>query len=229
MSKPLTMDETQHHITTPSIPVVILAGGESRRLKPLLDKKGLNRKWQLPFGDSHLLDFLINKLKKHHQTIMVNTGPMDHQFGFEPYSDVISDLKNTANGPLAGLLSAIHWAKQHHFTWVGTCACDTPFIPDDIYYQLLSFAESRQSLSAIAESLGQSHPTCGIWHTDLLDALFSHIDEDKKYSLMRWIKLSHTTTLNYKDDFGHDPFLNINTPRDYKNALRRLDGNIETQ
>lgn len=252
-----------------SIPVVILAGGQSNRLR-----LGNNLKWQLPFysgclpdENSHvesslyepsdssfdhlfvddnappvichkqnptLLAFIIDRLKIQTNCIVIN-GPYTHDNALEAYNLlVIADLLPDFQGPLSGILTALHWAKKQGVPWVATVSCDTPFFPENLLQTLsnniLNDDEDSQK-AAIAVYKQRTHPTFGLWSHELYEPLKHALEVDNNRAVNRWA-LQHAKKVNFgasdereASSWGAkkiDPFFNINTLHDYQEALNYL-------
>jgi molybdopterin-guanine dinucleotide biosynthesis protein A len=262
-----------------SIPVVILAGGQSNRLRV-----GNKLKWQLPFHNSYhssyqnrhlfdanklsddsfastsshlqhakddehnqtLLAFIIDRLKLQSDCIIIN-GPCTENTALNQYQlPVISDLLADFQGPLSGILTALHWAKEHKQQWVATVSCDTPFFPEDFLHILskdIMGGDNDNEKAAIAVYKERSHPTFGLWSVELYESLKHAIEVDKIRAVNRWA-LAHAKEIDFgasaelgasaklnasaelkalpKNTKHIDPFFNINTLQDYKEALSYL-------
>jgi len=226
-----------------SIPAVILAGGQSQRLR-------LNNqyKWQLPFSDNKtLLEYIIDKICKQSTQVLINApfissnisskkADASHQDNIvnelKTYSlPIIHDILPHFQGPLAGLLSSLPWAKDQHHPWVMTLACDTPFFPDDLLFQLSEQAQTlnktnNDKLAISVSSQDRIHPIFGLWSTELLPLLSRHIQKESTEKRLRSISFwaqKHADIIKlpspHNKSNGYDPFFNINTPDDYQKAL----------
>lgn len=216
-----------------SIPAVILAGGQSQRLR----LQGLY-KWELPFSDQkNILQYIIHKIKRQSSQVLIN-GPYlegedcENKDQFKQYSlPLIRDKLDAFQGPLAGLFTAIRWAKEHQHDWVMTLACDSPFFPDNLLEQLHQKMQSLNKVKnkkqgIIISSKSRLHPIFGLWSTSLLKPLELTLTnakgENRSLSITRWAKQyaevlkieTHT-----KNNNSYDPFFNINTLEDYQIAL----------
>ena len=218
------------HQTHPAIPAVILAGGQSRRLR-----MGEALKWQLPFGSADLLTAVIHRIRPQVSKVIIN-GPRERRKVLRQYAlPVIVDQLPAAQGPLGGLLTALLWARLCHEPWVATVACDSPFIPENLIERLYAGLRvsrqgrepqpgsgARQSLAVTASSNGRGHPVFGIWSAGLYDVLNQHLLEGGSRSIMEW-----SSEFAVAVDFANDPadsaipepFFNINTEADYHRAL----------
>jgi molybdopterin-guanine dinucleotide biosynthesis protein A len=255
-----------------SIPVVILAGGQSNRLQV-----GNNLKWQLPFNcryssngnnpladslakpssnakapNQTLLGFIIERLKSQTNCIMIN-GPYTENLALAEYQlPIIADLLPDFQGPLSGILTALNWAKEQGIPWVATVSCDTPFFPEhllDTLSNALFDDHQNHKQAAIAVYKERTHPTFGLWAVELYESLKYAIEVDKVRAVNRWA-LGHAKKVEFgasvglgasaelrasaglrasaklrassKATINSDPFFNINTPHDYKEALSYL-------
>ena len=254
-----------------SIPVVILAGGQSNRLQV-----GNSLKWQLPFSSSHafdnnhyldsllinnntlppvfreykktLLAFIIERLRTQTDRIIIN-GPYIENSELKKYKlPIISDQLSGFQGPLSGILTALYWAKEQGIPWVATVSCDTPFFPEDLLQTLsndiLDKPKNSKKRAAIAAYKNRTHPTFGLWSIELYEPLKLAMEVENSRALNRWA-LQYATTVEFKasPDIKDstelkgslkvkgttiakavtDPFFNINTLDDYKEALRYLN------
>ena len=237
-----------------SIPVVILAGGQSSRLRV-----GNNLKWQLPFfrgfiadensyrdGSSPqfsnsssnsyfdhsfvdnnappvvchqpsptLLSFIIDRLKMQTNRIIIN-GPHLQNNALETYSlPIIADLLSDFQGPLSGILTALHWAKKQNIPWVATVSCDTPFFPKNLLQTLSdnipnghpdnplrtlsdhNVNNEANNQAAIAVYQQRTHPTFGLWSQELYEPLKRALTIDANRAVNRWA-LKHATKVNFE-------------------------------
>ncbi len=220
-----------------NIPVVILAGGQSNRLK--VDHK---LKWQLSFDDETrkaspsdiypkteqtLLAFIIKRLKLQTDCILIN-GPFIKNKDLNQYKlPIIDDSLADFQGPLSGILTALSWAKNNHQPWVVTVSCDSPFFPDHLLQTLARNLNGKKA--AIAMHNTRTHPTFGLWSVALYESLKNAVEVEHIRAVNRWA-LQYSNTVEFKakhtESMGHsepiDPFFNINTLADYQQALSHL-------
>lgn len=222
-----------------SVPAIILAGGQSQRLR-------INHhyKWQLPFANNKtLLHYIINKISKQSEHVIINSPYINlEKNGTHTNSSIHNDLSAYSlpivndvlpgfQGPLAGLLSCLLWAKKQGHPWVMTLACDTPFFPDNLLSQLFIQAQTpnknnayNNNLAITVSSNERIHPIFGLWSTELLAPLQQHIQtkphEKRLLSISLWAK-KHASIVKIEttENKNYDPFFNINTPDDYQKAL----------
>jgi molybdopterin-guanine dinucleotide biosynthesis protein A len=188
-----------------SIPIVILAGGEGRRIG--------GRKPHQMLGGQSLLDRALAYARSLSDKVVVAVKHTEGISGVE----TIADPPDLA-GPLAGLVASLTMVRECSLPRVATIPCDTPFLPSDLLVRLLSINEGAPV--AIAESSGTLHPVCGIWSSNVLDALPSYI-ETGRLSLEGFAR--HVGSRTYAWDADPDPFFNVNDAEDLIEASRRLD------
>ena len=218
------------------IPVVILAGGQSSRLK--VDDKP---KWQLPFCPAStatapvaqpplnqtLLAFIISRLQKQTEHILIN-GPFTKYKGLDAYKlPLIDDHLPNFQGPLSGILAALTWAKHNDQPWIATVSCDSPFFPKDLLQGLVCGLNGGKA--AIATYNTRTHPTFGLWSSTLYESLKDAVEVEHIRAVNRWALLYASGVEFAKPRNSHlatnepiDPFFNINTIADYQQALDYL-------
>jgi len=130
----------------------------------------------------------------------------------------IADSLGGYLGPLAGVLAALEYARDHQFDWVASVAADTPFFPTDFVSSALEKASEVDAPVVLASSFDYErskwmrHPTFGIWHVSLEDSL-----RDALQSGIRKIVVWTDSVGGSEIQFVHepaalDPFFNVNTP-----------------
>lgn len=184
----------------------ILAGGQSRRMG--------EDKARLLLGDTPLLARAVTRLTPQVAALIVNrhdeAAPIDTS-GLP----VVTDAPGAHQGPLAGILAALDWARQNKIAWVASVAVDTPFFPRDVVERLAAAAQGKEM--AVASSGGRLHPVFGLWKATLAPVLVDHI-ADSRRSVLDWA-VSHGAGVADWPNEPYDPFFNINMPSDVSAAL----------
>jgi molybdopterin-guanine dinucleotide biosynthesis protein A len=132
----------------------------------------------------------------------------------------IADSLGGYLGPLAGVLAALEYAREHRFDWVASVAADTPFFPTDFVSKSLGKAAELKAPVILASSFDYEkakwmrHPTFGIWHVSLEGSL-----RDALQSGIRKIVIWTDSVGGSEIQFAHessslDPFFNVNTPEE---------------
>jgi molybdopterin-guanine dinucleotide biosynthesis protein A len=111
-------------------------------------------------------------------------------------------------GPLAGLASALAFARARGAARVQLLACDMPVLPADLTRRLAAVLTSGGAV-ALPASNGRLHPVCGLWSVEV-ESTLSHYLAQGRSSLRG---LAETTGLAVADwgAIVPDPFVNLNT------------------
>lgn len=198
---------------------VILAGGRGRRM-------GGCDKALLPLGGIALAERARRQLAPQVMALAINTSSAvpDTSLGLP----VVADTLPGHQGPLAGILAAMLWARsQTGCNRLVTVSCDTPFFPTDLVARL-DAARSDKTPIALAASPGRTHPVFGLWPLDLADTLRHHLETSENRSVMRFAETIGWTGVEFQPMVMNgrtvDPFFNINTPAELAEAENYLAG-----
>lgn len=199
----------------------VLAGGLSRRMSG--PEKSL-----LLLEDKPLIQHVCERLQGQLNPVIINANGEPERFSFMQNA-IQPDIVEGFAGPLAGVLSAMHWAKLNSPSAkrIITVAADTPFFPQnlierfDAYLTPFDKTEKDQTI-CMAYSAGNRHPVFGSWPIHLFDELEDFLVKEnerkvmlfaQRYSLIK-VEFEFETINNVK----FDPFFNINTPEDFEAA-----------
>jgi molybdopterin-guanine dinucleotide biosynthesis protein A len=129
--------------------------------------------------------------------------------------EVLPDPPGAPDGPLAGVLAGLRWAKARGAGRLATAPCDTPFLPADLVARLAAALDAGHAV-AVAEAPDGQHPLCGIWRTDLIaplaDLLAAGAHPPVRGALDR---LGGASIATFPDAHA---FFNINTRADLERA-----------
>lgn len=188
------------------IPGCILAGGQSRRM-------GGGDKFLLPLGETSILAHVIAALRPQTSALLINSNSGPDLFagiGLE----VRADSMPGRLGPLAGICTAMLWAREGGADAVLTVPADTPFLPPDLVARLTGARAPSQA--AIAARGGELHPVIGLWPCALAETLQTTLAEGR-YRVRDFLaRISYTDVAFEAGNI--DPFTNINTPEDLQRA-----------
>ncbi|HEX4801058.1 MAG: molybdenum cofactor guanylyltransferase [Myxococcales bacterium] len=187
------------------IAVVILAGGEGRRIG---GGKPLRR-----FGGERLIDRALRRARAWSDLVVVGVRSRGQITSLD--APIIIDTPNIA-GPLGGLVSALLFGVKSGREFVLTIPADMPFLPRNLLDRLL--AEIGQRCCAIAGSGGHAHPVCGLWRTSALDHVGGYLTSEKR-SLKGFAARIGCQEVEWQSQ-PVDPFFNINTDKDLAQALQ---------
>jgi molybdopterin-guanine dinucleotide biosynthesis protein A len=188
---------------------VILAGGRGERL-------GGENKALLEVGGTRLIDRMIERLAAQCQPVAVSVKT-SAAWAEHLKIPALCDPRTDASGPLAGIASALHWSRDlaPHVDWVITVPVDIPFIPADLIERLTL----QDSDVAIAMSAGQHHHAIAAWRPHLSERAAEAIGRGVR--AVRAFQAELQRRVVTWPSTPHDPFLNINTPRDLERAQQR--------
>ena len=188
------------------IPCVVFAGGKSSRMG---EDKSL-----LPFGSFNTLtEFQLNRLGKIFKNVYVSCKESS-KFYF--HADFIEDIKTDSTyAPTAGFVSAFENIKEESFFAISV---DAPFIGKDEIEKIIQ-ADSCGVDATVAKTAHGIEPMCGIYHRSLQEKFARMLQEDN-HKLGFLLKSSNTIYVDFEDE---KPFLNLNHPHEYQEALQLLN------
>ena len=194
------------------LPGAIIAGGKSLRMGGA--DKGL-----LPLAGRRVLDHVIDRLRTQCRPLSINANgdPSRYsEFGLPVFPDPVPGQP----GPLGGLLAALTWAKDLGSSMVLTVAADTPFFPDDLAERLSAAAGTGICIAASPDETGniRAHPVFGVWPVALRDQLARSLANGER-RIGKWAEDQGAHRAVFASA-PFDPFFNINTPEDLKEAER---------
>lgn len=119
------------------------------------------------------------------------------------------------DGPLAGLASALAFARSRGVEAVLTLPCDTPFLPDDLPGRLLA-AMTPDDDAAVPDCGGRFHPASAMWDVRIEPALLDYAATGRRSLMGLLDRVPHARV--HWDGEDMDPFFNINTPEELEQA-----------
>lgn len=193
----------------------ILAGGRGRRM-PGFDKP------LAPLAGRPLIAHVIARLAPQADELVINAnGPRDR---FSPLGfDVITDLIEGQQGPLAGIHALLCRAGETGASHVLVAPADTPFLPTDLKQRLVD-CDPDLRRPRVAASNGRRHPVVGLWPAHLAGDLAAHLSASDDLSMAAWLRRTGAREVEFPLQNGIDPFLNVNSPEDLDLAERLLAG-----
>ncbi|MBT26789.1 MAG: molybdenum cofactor guanylyltransferase MobA [Rhodobacteraceae bacterium] len=199
-----------------NIPGVILAGGQGQRM-------GGQDKALLRLGGQTLLDRAIGRLGPQCSGLAVNANGDAGRFGRLDLP-VLPDSAAGQLGPLAGILAAMDWAAGLGAGRVVTIAVDTPFIPLNLVDRLAAEGAAGVAMAASEMPGSDRHlqPVCALWPVALREDLRTSLAEGER-KVRKWAQPHGLEPVLFADQ-GVDPFFNINTPQDLRQARALLRG-----
>ncbi len=192
---------------------MILAGGAGRRL-------GGVDKALLPLGGMALLGHAIRRLGRQTGALLLSANGDAARFAAFGVP-VVSDGARAGEGPLAGLLAAFDWARtQEGVRDLLTVPVDAPFFPEDLHARLDAARDAAGARASFAAWRGRAHPTVALLALDLAPRLAALFTAGER-RLGRALDALGAVAVDF-GDLAPDPFLNLNTWDEVREAERRL-------
>lgn len=195
-------------------PAVILAGGKGARM-------GGKEKGLLRLGGQTLIERAMTRLSPDCGPLAVNANGDTARYAAFGLS-VLPDTVVGQPGPLAGVLAAMDWAVDQGAEAVLTVPADTPFFPRDLASRLMRAGGLALAASQAPQEPAHLHPVFGVWPVYLRDDLRSALAEGQR-KVRLWADRHNPQIVLFTQD-GPDPFFNINTPEDYRQAKAMARG-----
>ena len=192
---------------SPEVAVVILAGGEGRRL-------GGGKPLRL-LGGEQLIDRAVRKARIWSATLAVAVRDAAQVRGSKV--EVIQDRWDV-EGPLGGLASALQFALARDCELLLTIPADMPFLPDDLLNRFVAAIADQSCV--LSSSGGHVHPVCSLWNVSAADQLEVYAATGRR-SLRGLAEAVGCAVVEWPSE-PLDPFFNVNTPEHLAEAERRL-------
>ncbi len=187
-------------ISASDITVVILAGGQGRRM-------GGQDKGLLEINGHALIAILIDQLTQQINTILINANRNRERYQAFGYP-VVSDHLDNYQGPLAGFACAM---KSVSTPFILTLPCDGPILAVDYVSRFITCQQRTGAAICVADDGERLQPVHALLKVDLLNSLNEFLDSgDRKID--RWYAAHDFAKTDFSDRI--DMFRNINTPSD---------------
>ena len=187
-----------------NFPVVLLAGGEGRRI-------GGDKPLRL-LGGERLIDHALRLARTWSDCVRVAV-PSGRALDSIDAEQILDD---PLDGPLGGVSAAIRFARESGFDAVLVAPCDAPFLPADLAERLA--AGIGLANVALAVGGGRPQPACALWQVAAEDGLRAYAETGRR-SLIGLAEAVGYVAIGWDDD---DPFLNINDEADLARAEARI-------
>ena len=188
---------------------VILTGGKSKRF-------GGGFKTFSVINKKSIFDRILEKLEKNKIEILINANENHYKFNKSKHL-VIKDKKNGFLGPLAGIHSTMIKCINDYpkIEWIFTVPSDTPFLPINLLDKFCEKLDSKIDI-LIARSNNKIHPVVSMWNVNLLKSLESELNQGNR-KIMTLVEKHRFKYVDFEYKVV-DPFFNINTINDLKDA-----------
>ena len=187
--------------TEPLTAIVVLAGGEGRRMGGSKPRRRL--------GETSLVAHAVSLARAWSPLVAIAVRSEDQVAGATDAPLILDDPG--VEGPIAGLATALAFARESGAARLLTIPCDAPRLPSDLLTRL-GEALTATTLVAVASSGGTLHPTCALWRPAALARLPDYVASGRR-SLQGFARDCGMAVTEWDIGDG-DPFANANTPED---------------
>jgi len=204
---------------------VVLAGGEGRRMGP-----GALKPLRLLAGRP-LVAHVVDRLRPQVMDLVIVANDPAPEFGAlnAPVIADPADIQEAAQregrrlGPLAGILAGMEWAVDHHphCGWILTAPADVPFLPLDLTVRLCGLMHVPEPDVLMVRHGKRREHTLAIWSVKLAGDLRRAILEEGMRRVETFAQRYSFEELVWPGNAA--PFLNVNTPAELSEAMRRLE------
>ncbi|TAJ70281.1 MAG: molybdenum cofactor guanylyltransferase [Phenylobacterium sp.] len=186
---------------TERLAVVVLAGGAGSRIGGAKPRRRLGR--------TTLIGHALDLAQAYGRQVAVAVRDESQVSGAVEARLLLDDPD--IEGPLAGLASALGFARGLGADWVLTLPCDSPRLPPDLALRLQQALRLGEA-AALARSGGRLHPTCALWRVGCLEALTAYLATGRR-SLKGFAATVGMRVVDWPLA-ETDPFANANTPEE---------------
>jgi len=187
---------------------LILAGGRSRRF-------GSEKAVALLGGES-LFARAYRNLAAHCPVVAISAASGSQAEGLAKAlgAPVLHDPAGAPDGPLAGVMAGLDWAKAIGLELLATLPCDVPLAPAD-------FVARLGTAAAVVQTPQGVQPLCALWPVSAAEALRATLADGSHPPVRRMLQEIGATFVDFDDAAA---FANVNTPQDLAEVERRLSG-----
>ena|SRR3989338_8238484 len=188
---------------------LVLAGGKSTRMK--MDKSVLHY-----YGMTQI-EYAVQLLQKFCDKVFISNRKEQNDLqGHEAAPQIHDQPKFSDMGPVGGILSAM--SLHPEAAWL-VLACDLPFVSVNTLEKLIK----ERSLAKIATAYKNAHdqlpePLCTIWEAQSYPLILKFVKQGTRCP--RKILINSDTQL--LEPLHKNALDNINSPEEYKQALRSI-------
>lgn len=196
---------------TTSLPVLILCGGESRRMgtpKPLLEYR----------GKTLIAAQVADALPRRAVWLAAGTARYAGTDGATYFADALPGRQ----GALSAVLPALQHARRANYTGIYVFSCDTLLLPETLiaYLQTAFRQPEDYARTLYPASPTHSYPLTAYWSCADAGALENYLAQGHR-RIMPWLAACGARTLAAPPPW--EGLLNLNTPQDFARAQKLLE------
>lgn len=195
----------------------ILAGGKNSRIKI--------SKAFLKIGKKYIIDIILEKLSKSFDNVYI-VIKKEHQKIFEKYSDLLIIEKEETFSSLIGILTALSHTNEE---WNFIIGSDMPGTEARLVKAMKAYTQMNKKDAIVPLFNNYVEPLFSFYNKKILPIVE---DQVKKKELKIQLLYEKIDILYIPENIikKYDPqllsFLNINTEKDYKEAMKKLSHHI---
>ena len=192
---------------------IVLAGGLASRL-------GGGDKGDRRVCGRTILDHVVATVRRQCAGLVINASGDAARFAPHGAGVVADDIPGHP-GPLAGVLAGLDWvaAERPGDVLALTVPTDAPFLPDDLVARLSDVWATTGAPIVCARSGGRPHHVVALWSVALRHDLRRAVSVDDVRQVRRFVERHGAAYADWPVD-PYDPFTNVNTPDDLREAER---------
>lgn len=185
-------------MTALNITGVILAGGLGTRMDGI--DKGLAK-----LAGKPLIEHVIQRLQPQVPDIIISANRNQDDYARYGFAVIGDDAETNGAGPLAGISSALHYAKTDYILIV---PCDAPRIPKDLAARLLTQLQLDGTRACMAHDGERPQPIFALLHVSLQEDVRRALSAGE-YKVGLWLQSIGGSTADFSD--CAECFINLNT------------------
>lgn len=197
---------------------LVLAGGLGRRM-------GGRHKAFVSLKGRPLVEHVTARLRP--QVVHLAISANAEAERLRAYAEVVlPDPVSGHAGPLAGVLAGLEWLRTAHpdIPWLLSVPVDTPFLPCDLALRLWQAVKKGEVELAVAASGARMHPVIALWPVHVADALRHALVDVGVRKVGQFVRQFRLACVSFDGTARQDdPFFNVNTMDDLRQARKRLD------
>lgn len=213
--KPPSDEAIVDEIRLDDITVLILAGGQGRRMG------GVDKGWT-NFAERPLIAHVLSRVQGQAGSILINANRSLDAYR-ELGARVVEDREGGFQGPLMGIWSGLSVAST---PWVVVVPCDTPALPMDLVARLRDGLRSSIARGdgdiAVAHDGERAHPVVALIRRALVDDLGDALAGGER-KIDRWYARHAWCHVDFSDQ--PEAFANLNSPEDKATLAAHFEAN----
>jgi molybdopterin-guanine dinucleotide biosynthesis protein A len=191
---------------------LVLAGGRSRRFGG--EKAGAL------LGGRPLVRIALDRTAADCWPLAVSAarGSEAERLGSAAGAEILHDADGAPDGPLAGILAGMAWARREQAALLATLPCDLPLAPRGLFLTLRA-ALRPQDGAAVARTPDGLQALCLVTRTDRHESLAALLAGGLHPPVREWLASIGAREVLFDDPA---PFANVNTRQDLERLAARL-------